>query len=466
MRKFVKNELCNIIKQLANVNETLIKSSTSISQEQAQEILTDCQQSAVEIGNKIEECEGNGTESVRLLEEYCEKLYQLCMSWDTRNVREKELKNIRDLLNKVKNSILYEIPDSKKEVVFLPYKASMWDSLESVWMAARDDESCDAYVIPIPYFDKKPDGSLGEMHYEGDLYPDYVPITDWQQYSIEERHPDVIFIHNPYDQYNKVTTVHPRYYSVELRKHTEKLIYIPYFVCWDDVPEHFCTTMAVFYADKVILQSEKVADTYKRIYVQTLGEEQKKIEEQTGKKNREFWTNLQKEAENKFLPLGSPKFDKVRRTTCKEAEERLPKEWQDKIYYLDPKGIKRRKKVLLYNTSVQALLDYKEQAILKLKAVLRTMYHNSEVVLWWRPHPLNDSTLDAMLPSIQKEYLSIIQKYQQDGWGIYDDTADLNRAIAVSDAYYGDGGSVPALYRETHKPIMFQNYEMISYTEM
>lgn len=466
MRKFVKNELCNIIKQLANVNEALIKSSTSISQEQVQEILTDCQQSAVAVGNKIEECEGDGTESVRLLEEYCEKLYQLCMSWDNRNVREKELKNIRDLLNKVKNSILYEIPNSKKEVVFLPYKASMWDSLESVWMAARDDESCDVYVIPIPYFDKKPDGSLGEMHYEGDIYPDYVPITDWQQYSIEERRPDVIFIHNPYDQYNKVTTVHPRYYSVELRKHTEKLIYIPYFVCWDDVPEHFCTTMAVFYADKVILQSEKVADTYKRIYVQTLGEEQKKIEEQTGMKNREFWTNLQKEAEKKFLPLGSPKFDKVRRTTCKEAEERLPKEWQDKIYYLDPKGIKKRKKVLLYNTSVQALLDYQEQAILKLKAVLRTMYHNSEVVLWWRPHPLNDSTLDAMLPSIKKEYLSIIRKYQQDSWGIYDDTADLNRAIAVSDAYYGDGGSVPALYRETHKPIMFQNYEMISYTEM
>lgn len=466
MRKFVKNELCNIIKQLANVNEALIKSSTSISQEQAQEILTDCQQSAVAVGNKIEECEGDGTESVRLLEEYCEKLYQLCMSWDNRNVREKELKNIRDLLNKVKNSILYEIPNSKKEVVFLPYKASMWDSLESVWMAARDDESCDVYVIPIPYFDKKPDGSLGEMHYEGDMYPDYVPITDWQQYSIEERRPDVIFIHNPYDQYNKVTTVHPRYYSVELRKHTEKLIYIPYFVCWDDVPEHFCTTMAVFYADKVILQSEKVADTYKRIYVQTLGEEQKKIEEQTGMKNREFWTNLQKEAEKKFLPLGSPKFDKVRRTTCKEAEERLPKEWQDKIYYLDPKGIKKRKKVLLYNTSVQALLDYQEQAILKLKAVLRTMYHNSEVVLWWRPHPLNDSTLDAMLPSIKKEYLSIIRKYQQDSWGIYDDTADLNRAIAVSDAYYGDGGSVPALYRETHKPIMFQNYEMISYTEI
>lgn len=465
MRKFVKNELCNIIKQLANVNETLLKSGAAISQEQAQGILTDCQRSAVETGNKIEECEGEGTTSVHLLEEYCEKLYQLCTSWDTLHIREKELKSIRELLNKVKNSILYELPDSKKEVVFLPYKASMWDSMESVWMAARDDENCNAYVIPIPYFDKKPDGSPGEMHYEGDQYPDEVPITDWRQYSMKEQHPDVVYIHNPYDQYNKVTTVHPQYYSVELKKYTDELVYIPYFVCWDDVPEHFCTTMAVFYADKVLLQSEKVADTYKRIYIETLGEEQKKTEEQTGKKNREFWEKLQNEADRKFLPLGSPKFDKVRRTTCEEAEARLPKEWHDMIYYLDEQGAIRRKRVLLYNTSVQALLDHKEQAISKLKAVLATMHRNTEVVLWWRPHPLNTSTLDAMLPAIKKEYLSIIQKYQQEGWGIYDDTSDLNRAIAVSDAYYGDGGSVPTLYRETNKPIMFQNYEIVSYAE-
>lgn len=465
MRKFVKKDLCNIIKQLASVNETLLKSGDAILQEQAHQILTDCQQSAVEIGNKIEECEGEGTESVCLLEKYCEMLYQICLNWNAQSIREKKLKNIREILNKVKNSILYQLPDSKKEVVFLPYKASMWDSLESVWMAARDDENCNAYVIPIPYYDKKSDGSLGEMHYEGNQYPDYVPITDWRQYSIKAQHPDIIYIHNPYDQYNKVTTVHPQYYSVELRKYTDELVYIPYFVCWDDVPEHFCTTMAVFYANKVILQSERVADTYKRVYIQTLGEEQKKIEEQTGKKNQEFWINLQNEAERKFLPLGSPKFDKVRRTTCEEAEERLPKEWRDLIYYSDEKGYIRRKKVLLYNTSVQALLDHKEQAIRKLKAVLDAMHHNPKVVLWWRPHPLNASTLDAMIPKIEKEYLFIVQKYRQDGWGIYDDTADLNRAIAVSDAYYGDGGSVPTLYRETHKPIMFQNYEIVSYVK-
>ncbi len=39
----------------------------------------------------------------------------------------------------------------KNIIVFLPYKASMWDSLESVWRAAYEDkEHCEAYVVPIP----------------------------------------------------------------------------------------------------------------------------------------------------------------------------------------------------------------------------------------------------------------------------------------------------------------------------
>ena len=109
----------------------------------------------------------------------------------------------------------------KKEVVFLPYKASMWDSLESVWQAAEEDGQCDAYVIPIPYYDKNPDGSLGEMHYEGEEYPEYVPIVSWKEYDISEHYPDVIYIHNPYDNWNYVTTVHPDFYASKLCQYTD-----------------------------------------------------------------------------------------------------------------------------------------------------------------------------------------------------------------------------------------------------
>lgn len=106
----------------------------------------------------------------------------------------------------------------------------MWDSLESVWKEADADPDCDAYVIPIPYFDKNQDGSFCEEHYEGDQYPKDVPIIHYNEYDLEMRHPDVIYIHNPYDEYNNATSVHPHFYSKNLRNFTDKLIYIPYFI--------------------------------------------------------------------------------------------------------------------------------------------------------------------------------------------------------------------------------------------
>ena len=50
--------------------------------------------------------------------------------------------------------------------------------------------------------------------------------------------------------------------------------------------------------------------------------------------------------------------------------------------------------------------------------------------------------------------------YRAEGWGIYDDTADLDRAIAVSDGYYGDGSSVVQLCRERGIPVMYQDVEI------
>ena len=46
-------------------------------------------------------------------------------------------------------------------------------------------------------------------------------------------------------------------------------------------------------------------------------------------------------------------------------------------------------------------------------------------------------------------------------WGIYDDSPEMNLAIAISDAYYGDPSSVVEVYKATGKPIMLQNVEVL-----
>ena len=452
MRKHVKRDLLEIIERLEKVNETIGKKAGVLSQEQALSALTECQQSALSVGNRIEEDEGEGTRTVSLLEQYCEEIYTLCVNWGNAQVVAKSIRHIKDLLHKISSSIRYELPDSKMEVVFLPYKASMWDSLESVWMAARDDEKCDAYVIPIPYFDKNPDGSFAEMHYEGDLYPDYVPVTGYDEYDFEKRHPDVIYIHNPYDEWNHVTSVHPFFYSKNLKQYTDKLVYIPYFVLGEVNPEddaaveriaHFCTVPGVIYADKVVVQSEDMRKVYIKAMTDWLGKE----------KAQEL------KIEDKILGLGSPKFDKVASTQKEDIE--IPDEWLKIIKKPDDSF----KKIILYNTGVDALLKHSDKMLVKIKDVLRIFKENQgEVALLWRPHPLIQATIESMRPELWQEYKAIVEQYREEGWGIYDDTADMDRAIVVSDAYYGDGSSLVQLYQKTGKPVMIQNVEIIDTT--
>ena len=152
---------------------------------------------------------------------------------------------------------------------------------------------------------------------------------------------------------------------------------------------------------------------------------------------------------------GSPKFDKVLASVEKEYE--IPEEWRKLIE--NPDG--SRKKIILYNTSVGALLKEDEKMTEKIRRALKIFYENKEkVVLWWRPHPLIRATIESMRPKLWEDYYSTVEEYKKAGWGIYDDTPDMDRALAMSDAYYGDPSSLIQLYQKIEKPIMIQNVEV------
>lgn len=441
MRQHIKKELLDIIDILIEANDSIQTNIENGDICLIADLLVNCQQNAIYVGERIEYFEGEGTVTVSLLEEYCETIYQLSMVLNDPRKARKMTKLVRSQLAKISNSIIYDITASKKEVVFFPYKASMWDSMESVWKAACEEPDCDVYVVPIPYYDKNANGSMGEMHYEGNEYPNYVPVTNWEEYDISERFPDVVYIHNPYDDANKVTTIHPDFYARNLKKYAGILVYIPYFITDGNVPEHFCVLPGTIHANKVIVASEKEKNTYINVF--------KKFEEENNCQG--IFGNLDK----KFLVLGSPKIDKVLDTTRNNIEK--PAEWQKAI--LKPDGT--RKKIILYNTTIQPLLLYKEDYLEKLQNVLDFFYNKSEeYTLLWRPHPLMESTLVSMASDLAERYRNIISEYKEKAFGIFDDTPDLHRAIALSDAYYGDWGSVAVLYKETGKPYMIQNVKV------
>ena len=414
----------------------------------AMDLMGQCQDGIIKVGNLIEESEGEDFVTVGLIEEYCQQLFNIYeeVLHQTQEGKaaafDKPYKMLNKKLIQIQNSVKNDI-QVRLEVVFLPYKASMWDSLESVWNAADDDEACDAYVIPIPYYDRKPDGSFGRMHYEGELYPDYVPMTNYEAYDFESRRPDMIYIHNPYDDMNLVTSVHPFFYSKNLKNFTDKLVYIPYFILAEPTAfdekslegmSHYATTPAVINADKVIVQSEAM----KRAYVETLARVM-------GEETRSIW-------EEKILGLGSPKLDKVARTDRDALE--IPEHWQRII--TKPDG--SPKKIIFYNTSVGALLENDADMLAKMRNVLDAFRENAdEVALLWRPHPLIRATIESMRPQLWEEYESIVNQYREEGWGIYDDTPELDRAVALCDGYYGDPSSVVQLCQEAGRPVMVQS---------
>lgn len=411
-------------------------------------LLEQCQEGAMKLGELIEGTEGEDCETIPILEKYCEVVYQIyeeLVQGLELNV-DKIYKRLQRLQIQIENSIRNGIK-ARAEVVFLPYKASMWDSLESIWKAATKDPDCDAYVIPVPYYDKNPDGTFRQVHYEGKQYPKNVPVMWYKDYDFETRKPDVIFIHNPYDNCNFVTSVPPYFFSDNLKKLTDMLVYVPYFILDEVDPDnkkavesmaHFCTVPGVMNADRVIVQSERMRQVYINVMTDCVGKE-----------TRWYW-------EQKILGLGSPKVDKVLNTQKEELE--IPKEWMKIIQKPDGSW----KKIIFYNTSVGALLQYNEEMLEKIKDVFCIFRKKKEeVTLLWRPHPLIKSTIESMRPELWEKYKKIQQEYCKEGWGIFDNSPDIDRAVRLSDAYYGNPSSVVQLFKAVKKPVMIQEISFI-----
>lgn len=452
MEIYKKKDMLQAVDTLLKANDAIVKSITSNPQG-AGEALVQCQESAIALGTYIDTLGGEYAEMVRILEEYCENIYQMNENLSDERVCRKAAKRIQKQLIGLQNHMKYDLPEDKKEIVFLPYKASMWDSLESVWKTADADPDCDAYVVPIPYFDKNPDGSFREEHYEGDQYPKDVPITRYDEYNLERRHPDVIYIHSPYDECNHVTSVHPYFYSKNLRNFTNKLVYIPYFVLGEIDPndqaavdgmKHFCFLPGTIYADQVIVQSENM----RQIYIDEYMKAAKEMGLGGEHVDRKF-------LERKFLGTGSPKIDKV--LNMKKEDLDIPAEWLRIIE--KPDGT--RKKIVFYNTGVSALLKYGEKLLNKMELVFGIFKeYKDEVALLWRPHSLIQATIESMRPQLWEGYQRIRDRYIEECWGIYDNSADVDRAVVLSDAYYGDQSSVVGLCQKKGTPVMLQEIIM------
>lgn len=461
MRKNIKKTIMNIFQSIHEAHKlanNYIKSNDFIS---LKFILSECVKTSSDIIEFIKNNEKNDCKAVLELEKYIVKAgeflqnldtsYDISQNKDKTSIRKScETESLHDLSAKdVIKQLDKQLRQAEKsisnikttyEIVFMPYKASMWDSLASVYEAAAADKDCEAYIVPVPYFERNSDGEFDKVNYEIDLFPKSANLISYEKYDFQARRPDAIYIHNPYDEYNYVTRVYPKFYSGELKKYTDCLVYIPY--CIHDEPgsmtekekyNFYCkyALPVMLNADKLIFQSESLKQAMTEAFKKDILDDDS------------YW-------DNKAIGLGSPKIDAI----YKEYDfENIPNRWKSKILRAD----NSKKTVIFYNTTISLFLKHNEVMLEKIKYTLEFFKKNIDnYTLIWRPHPLIKATIRSMRPYLYEEYEKIVNQYNHDDYGIFDETPDYHTALALSDAYYGDYSSISKLYLNTHKPLLIQ----------
>ena len=431
MRKKKKEQIISLLQCYKEAHSTIRKGIEEGRGEEAISLLVLCQEGMEKIEQDTEKELDGKAEREALFSSYQEELYFSYLSLIKTDEEEREenldspaldsqqvscakraishLDRAEAYFSKIEEEIA-SIP-VKTLHLFLPYKASMWDSMESVYFAALQDSSCEALVMPITYYEKE-DGKFGKRINERAEFPSEIETID-EGFSLEEAQPDVIYIHNPYDDKNILTSVDPRYYSFHLKDYTENLVYIPYYTTMGKAGFGSLFMPAYRYVHHIVVQSE------------------------------EHKQRLPKEVQEKARILGSPKLDRA--LAYSQNPPKIPEDW---------KRIARGRKIYYYNTVIEEMLGNPESFLQKMEEVFSLFKENPKYCLLWRPHPLLESSFFSVDTAYRKRFLELKLRYLTEEIGIYDSSAEPERAVALSSVYLGDEtSSMAALFLAGGKPL-------------
>lgn len=426
MRRFIKKQLLEMKTDLNRMFEMFQTAALRGEEEEAGRQAGEFQQVFVELGEMIEPEAGADSEIIKCLERICELLYEVTEVHEKIEI-EKRLKKIRKLLIAYENHLKYDIQDDKLKIVFFPYKASMWTSFESIWKCAVQDEECDAKVVPIPYCEYEDwSGELVER-YEIAKYPPYVPLVHYKRYSLEAERPDIAFIHNPYDDTNTLTSILPDFYSTNIKKYADLLVYSHYFVFDSYIKGYsdaFIISKAIVNSDKIIVQSEFM----------------KKIYENHGY------------PAEKLIAYGSPKIDMA---VSFSGKGEVPERWKDKLA--------GKKKIFLLNTHWSYFMNGRMYAP-TLGYDYAVYFHNElmkaieerqeECGLIWRPHPLMFAAMKQRAPECLTYISELKERIENSSFGVVDSDGGYADAFSCSDALITTHSTLLTEYLATKKPVM------------
>ena len=458
-REGVKKQIENYLLTTAEAHGAVSVMLANGNAEVCLELLEACQTSAINTGNLIEHAYGEGFSAVSALESYCEGVYELYNAISQGEFGSQDAVGVKSFLENMLDEMETVLEDkilNRKEMVFIPYRADYWDGLDSMWEKVVAEGEYDVSVVPIPFYKKTALGGYADEYYEGEEFPEKLHITDYHDYNFVLRHPDVIVTQQPYDECNYCIGVGIDYYSRVLKKHTDKLVYVTPFILdeigdrdsksWKTM-DYFCAVPGVVHADKVIVQSEQMRQAYVD-----------RLTEMSGEDYREVWEN---KIDGSGVPLADALLKRQKDNSKSKVIGKIPEEWKKMIE--KPDG--SMKKVVLYNLSVASLAQSGERAIDKLQTVLKTFEDSKdEITLIWHANPHIKKTFKRLDLSLRDKYAKAVEKYKQDGWGIFTEATDYetrNLLVQLVDAYYGDPGHESHMISLLKKPVMLQNVDIL-----
>ncbi len=424
---------------LSAFNSTIIEfdSISSNNNNDIQSILDcicDAQDLAIDMGNMIESVKGEKSTFISPINDYCEALYHLYKSL-LESFEDHSAFNLQKIVSSSFDLLSDNIETllSRKEVVFLPFKSSAWDSFEEVFEVYANDENTDVYVIPIPYYFKEYDGSLSDIRYDLNSYPTELNAIPFDTLSLNFLHPDIIFIQNPYDELNATTSIHPDFYSSKIKDYTNNLIYIPWFKS-SQIDEndsrayknmdYYVTIPGIINSDLVLLATEQE----KKMYI---------------KKLTEWNPSLEKEWNTKIILL----VDYISKLSTNSTSE---------------ESVISDKKTILYYIGTGQVFQNENSFLKKITSSLKLFEKNSEKIT---TYIVEDSTLrttlDQFNPSLKNEYLNLLKEFAPFISERLCQDSELSELHHNFDAYYGDSSFLACEYSCKGKPVMIQNYEII-----
>lgn len=422
-------------------------------------ILGDCQEGAIAMGNLIEGVLGEGTGTVSLLEEYCELVYEAGESFSTESIAkmdnqlqqviesvEKNIpKDAGTFLNLIKDVVEEEKNKrDKKLIFFIVSKVSEWKYIENIYNQCIS-EGDDAYVMPVPYYDKSFTGKLTKEHYEGELFDKSLQFMSYEMYDLQAGHPDIIYTQNAFDEANFTCSIAPNYYSSRIKNYTDRLIYVPPFETEeineaDDrcigIMEEYAVVPGVIHADTVYAQSDNI----RRRYIE-------RLINAAGKDTADIWE--EKIQVNPWL--------KNSKGSSEKNEKDYPLEWNAILKDAEDKY----KKVLLYVVSAGFVASNSKKAIKKIRRTIEMLNTCSDdIAVIWRLDKAIPEALKDDEENVLEEYHQLINEVKHNGKIVVDETEEMDAVIGLADAFYGDGCVEATKCRVLGKPVMLQNIDV------